>query len=118
MRLQLAEMAAPSRPLRRCFRWVEFRRTDHKFMLNVKAYATAGILFGILGTTALLTLHGHFAVGTTGTSLSYGNDMSLIAQPQPRSDQRTCRELVENDRKLVKCCKSWGMFGGNDCVYN
>ena len=42
-------------------------------------------------------------------------DVQLIVQ---RNDGRTCRDVVENDRKIIKCCKTWIFGVGADCVYN
>lgn len=46
------------------------------------------------------------------------SEMPPIAQNSQRQDGRTCREVVENDRKITKCCKTWMLGLGVDCVYN
>jgi len=85
-------------------------------MLNSNILPRVLALTCLLSATVLVARHGEFLGGLESHLIVKESVMTLLAQ---RQDGRTCREVVENDRKIVKCCRQWLFFdGGIDCVYN
>lgn len=69
----------------------------------------------VFGGTLFIIVDGKSPFNISAQRIGDQMDMMLIAQ---RQDGRSCREVVENDRKVNKCCRTWTPLGGLDCVYN
>lgn len=67
---------------------------------------------------SVLAVQDHFvAGGSKKAGLSASNQQEIMLAQ--RGDGRTCRTVIEDGEKRIKCCASWAnQMDGNNCVYN